>query len=95
MARRRRGGRGRGGPPGGIAHQGKLYWSNRGTSRGKRSKVRYGRHGKGGDFYQCVRHMRGKVRDPNAYCAVRHREATGKWPGKHGKGGRKRSRRRR
>jgi hypothetical protein len=65
-----------------IAQQGRLYWSNRGTSRGKRSPVRYGQHGKGGDFYQCVRHMRKYVRNPKGYCAKRHKEATGKWPGR-------------
>lgn len=89
MARRR----GRRGPPGGIAHQGKLYWSSKGTSRGKRAKIGWGRHG---DFMRCVRHMRGKIRDPKGYCQRRHIQATGSPAGRHGgkssrrRGGRKR-----
>jgi hypothetical protein len=77
MARRR------GGPPGGIANQGRLYWSSQGTSRGKRAPIHWG---VSGDFMQCVRHMRGKVRDPKGYCQERHIQATGFPAGRHGGG---------
>lgn len=66
-----------------IAQQGRLYWSNRGTSRGKRSSIKWGRHGKAGDFYSCVSHLSKHMTSSQAkgYCAKRHKEATGKWPG--------------
>lgn len=76
--------RGRKGPPGGIATQGKLYWDNKGTSRGKRSGLPWGHHGKGGDFYQCVARLSKHMTPQQAkgYCAERHHDATGQWPGR-------------
>lgn len=75
---------GRRGPAGGIAEQGRLYWSSRGTSRNKRAPIKWGVPG---DFMSCVRHMTGKVRDPRGYCQRRHIEATGEPAGKHAHGG--------
>lgn len=84
MAGRRMGtgNRGRSGPPGGINRQGKLYYSNRGTSRGKRSAINWGRHGKASGFYQCLRlarHVPARMR--KGYCSNRGLEATGRRPG--------------
>jgi hypothetical protein len=80
MAKKRGGGRG------GNANTLRRYWNNRGTKKGKRSGLPWGAHGKGGDFYQCVgrvsKHM--TTKQARGYCALRHREATGKWPGRHG-----------
>lgn len=36
-----------------------------------------------GDFDRCVRELRGKLTDPEGYCNVVHRMATGHPPGKH------------
>lgn len=62
-----------------IAEQGKAYWSNRGTTRGKVSGIDWGTPG---DFDQCVArvapHLGAKAKP---YCALRHHEATGAWPG--------------
>lgn len=71
-----------------IAQQGKLYWDNRGTRRGKRSGLPWGQHGKGGDFYQCVARLSKHMTSQQAkgYCAERHHDATGSWPGRR-KGG--------
>lgn len=84
MARRR------GGPRGGINRQGKLWFNGRGTSRGKRAPIRWGRHG---DFRSCMRlakHVPARMRA--GFCANRHREAVGTWPGRHGgrRGGKRR-----
>lgn len=87
MARRRGGGR-RGGPPGGINRQGKLWFNNRGTSRGRRVGIRYGAPG---SYRACLRkahHVPARMR--HGFCANRYHEASGKWPGRHGKGGRRR-----
>lgn len=75
---------GRGGPPGGIAHQGKLYFSNRGTSRGKVAGIPFGSPG---SYRMCLRkahHVPGRMR--HGYCANRYHEATGRWPGRRGRG---------
>lgn len=79
----RRGGR-RGGPPGGIAHQGKLYFSNRGTSRGRRSGIPYGAPGSYRACLRAAHHVPARMR--NGYCANRYHEATGRWPGRRGGG---------
>lgn len=34
-----------------------------------------------GDFTRCVRHLRKYVKDPEGYCALRHKEMTGMYPG--------------
>lgn len=75
MARRR----GRGG----NATTLRKYWNNQGTKHGKRSGVAWGRHGKSGDFYTCVNRVSKHMTKAQAkgYCAKRHKEATGKWPG--------------
>lgn len=53
-------------------------------------------HGKGaaeirwgtpGSMKRCIRHLRGKVREPGGLCAEYHRLATGEWPTEHGKAG--------
>ena len=62
-----------------IAEQGERYWSGTGTNRGKRSDITWGVPG---DFGKCVAevtpHLGGKAK---GYCANRHHEATGAWPG--------------
>lgn len=62
-----------------IAEQGKAYWSGTGTDRGKRSDITWGVPG---DFAKCVAettpHLGAKAK---GYCANRHHEATGAWPG--------------
>jgi hypothetical protein len=80
----------RGRRKGGNANTLRRYWENKPTKRGKRSGIRYGRHGKGGDFYQCVGRVSKYMTKAQAkgYCAKRHKAATGKWPG-----GRRRKRR--
>ena len=55
------------------------YWT-RGT--GGRVKVRWGAPG---DFNRCVRHVGKYLRDPKGYCALRHKQALGIWPGRHGR----------
>lgn len=51
------------------------YWT-RGPGA---AKIRWGT---GGDFMRCVRQLRKYVRDPKGLCAVYHRIAIGKWPGR-------------
>jgi len=51
------------------------YWQ---TGKGGRVKVKWNTPG---DFTRCVRHLRGKVRNPEGYCALRHKRMTGMWPG--------------
>lgn len=61
----------------GNAQRLRNYWA-----KGKgATKVRWGIPG---DFNRCVRHLRKYIRDPQGYCALRHRQALGTWPGKHG-----------
>jgi 8-oxo-dGTP pyrophosphatase MutT (NUDIX family) len=57
---------------------------------GADGQVSWGVHGSGGDFYQCVavaaQHMSRKK--AKGFCANRHHEVTGQWPGAdHGKRG--------
>lgn len=56
------------------------YWSGKGkfkASKGSK-KIRWGQPG---DFLRCVAATRKYVRDPKGYCALRHRQAIGVWPG--------------
>jgi hypothetical protein len=69
-----------------IVNQGRRYWSNRGTSRGKRSGIAWGTHGKAGGFYQCVARVSPHLgKGAKGYCALRAHEATGQWPGRRGR----------
>lgn len=63
-----------------IAQQGRLYWSDRGTKRGKRAGIGYAP--RSGSFTRCEKRLR-KYLGPRAkgYCAKRFHEATGIWPG--------------
>jgi hypothetical protein len=62
-----------------IEEQGKRYWSNEGTSKGKVSGVTWG---VAGDFAQCVARVAPHLgAGANGYCAERHHQATGAWPG--------------
>lgn len=62
-----------------IAEQGKRYWAGTGTDKGKRSDITWGVPG---DFDKCVAevapHLGAKAKP---YCANRHHDATGAWPG--------------
>ena len=65
------------GKPGdGAGERLKRYWA---FEEGA-AKIKWGTDG---DFDRCVRHLRGKVADPEGYCNVVHRMATGKPPGQH------------
>jgi hypothetical protein len=66
--------------------------SPQGMSAGERLK-RFWAFGEGaakirwntdGDFDRCVKHLRGKIADPEGYCNVVHQMATGHPPGQHG-----------
>lgn len=73
-----RGGRGRG--RGFIARQGIRWANNRGTNKGKKAPIGWGSPG---DFRRCLRvmhHVPARMR--KGYCANRHKEATGRWPGR-------------
>ena len=75
-------GTGRGGPPGGINEQGKLWFSNQGTSRGKRSPINWALHRKASGFYQCMslaRHVPARMRA--GFCSNMGLRATGRRPG--------------
>lgn len=62
----------------GNAERLRQYWT-----KGKGAvKIRWGQ---GGDFKRCVRHLGKYLRDPEGYCALRHKAATGIWPGAHGR----------
>lgn len=63
-------------PGDGPAERLKKYWA---FGEGA-IKIRWGTDG---DFNRCVRQLRGKLRDPEGYCNVLHRMATGKPPGQH------------
>ena len=62
-----------------IEAEGKAYWSGEGSSKGKRSDIPWGTPG---DFDKCVAevtpHLGAKAK---GYCANRHKQATGAWPG--------------
>lgn len=71
-----------------IAAQGRRYWSDRLTSRGKTAGIGYALHS--GSFTRCVSHVQ-KFLGPRAkgYCALRFHEATGGvWPGSKANRGR-------
>lgn len=66
------------------------------TRASTRSLTEYWVHGRGaakvrwgtsGSMKRCIRHLRGKVRQPGGLCAEYHRLATGEWPTEHGKAG--------
>lgn len=63
-----------------IVAQGRRYWSDTGTSRGKRAGIGYAPHA--GAWTRCVSRV-SKYMGPRAkgYCALRFHEATGIWPG--------------
>lgn len=63
-----------------IAAQGKRYWSDRPTSRGKAAGI--GWAPRSGAWTRCVSRV-SKYLGPRAkgYCALRMHEATGVWPG--------------
>ena len=76
-ARRVAHGRHRGG---GSAQTLRDYWSNVPTKHGKVGGILWGI---GGDFYECVARV-SKFMNPEqakGYCALRHHQATGAWPG--------------
>lgn len=63
-----------------IVREGRRYWSDRPTSRGKAAGIGYAP--RSGSFTRCVsrvqRFMGARAR---GYCALRFHEATGIWPG--------------
>lgn len=63
-----------------IVREGRRYWSDRPTSRGKAAGVGYTLHS--GSFTRCVSRVQ-RFMGPRAkgYCALRFHEATGAWPG--------------
>lgn len=84
-----RGGKGTG--SGGNAQTLRNYWENHPTSHGKVSGLTWGVPG---DFMKCVHRVEKFMAPEKAkgYCALRHRAATGEWPGPHAHGGGKGSR---
>lgn len=75
---------------GGNAQTLRDYWSGKGKFRRSKGAVKI-RWGQPGDFMRCVRATSKYLRDPKGYCALRHRQAIGVWPGQEG-GGRRRRR---
>lgn len=75
----RRVGRGRPWGRGSIARQGVRWANNRGTNHGKRARSA----GVGGDFNRCLRVIHHPCPDVEVYRANRHKEATGKGPGRN------------
>lgn len=63
-----------------IVQQGRRYWSDTPTSRGKTADIGYSLHS--GAFTRCVSRVQ-KFLGPRAkgYCANRFHEATHVWPG--------------
>jgi hypothetical protein len=63
-----------------IVNQGRRYWSDRPTSKGKTAGIGYAL--RSGSFTKCVDRVT-KFLGPRAkgYCAKRFHEATGRWPG--------------
>lgn len=57
------------------------YWVH---GKGAQTKIHWGVKG---SMQRCIRHLRGKVREPGGLCAEYHRLATGEWPTEHGKAG--------
>lgn len=75
-----------------IVREGRRYWSDRPTSRGKAAGIGYALHS--GAFTRCVSRVQ-RFMGPRArgYCALRFKEATGAWPGsKTNRGGKGRRR---
>jgi hypothetical protein len=62
-----------------IVEEGRKYWSDRPTSRGKVAGIGFGRPG---DFMDCVRRVEPHLgAGARGFCAERHHDATGFWPG--------------
>ena len=63
-----------------IVREGRRYWSDRPTSRGKAAGIGYAL--RSGSFTRCVSRIQ-RFMGPRArgYCALRFKEATGRWPG--------------
>jgi len=62
-----------------IVEQGRRYWSDQPTSTGKTAGIGYDRPG---DFADCVaRTTRFLGAGAKGFCAERHHDATGAWPG--------------
>lgn len=62
-----------------IAEQGRRYWSDRPTSKGKTAGIGYDRPG---DFAECVTRVSKFLgAGASGFCALRHHDATGAWPG--------------
>lgn len=71
-----------------IVEEGRRFWSNRGTSKGKVAGIPFGTPG---SFDQCVTRVEPHLgAGAKGYCAERYHEAVGEWPGRHS-GGRGRS----
>lgn len=62
-----------------IVREGRRYWSDRPTSGGKAAGVGYAL--RSGSFTRCVSRVQ-RFMGPRAkgYCALRFKEATGRWP---------------
>jgi hypothetical protein len=75
---------------GGSAQTLRNYWSGKGKFRNSKGskKIRWGQPG---DFKRCVRATRKYLARPEGYCALRHKQAIGVWPGQES-GKRRRSR---
>jgi len=63
-----------------IVREGRRYWSDRPTSRGKAAGIGYAP--RSGAFTRCVSRVQ-RFMGPRAkgYCALRFHESTGIWPG--------------
>lgn len=75
-----------------IVREGRRYWSDRPTSRGKAAGIGYAL--RSGAFTRCVSRTQ-RFLGPKArgFCALRFHEATGVWPGsKANRGSKGRSR---
>lgn len=72
-----------------IVRQGRLYWSDKGTKKGKRAGIGFAP--RSGAFTRCVSRTT-KFLGPRAkgYCAKRFHEATGIWPGSKANRGKRR-----
>lgn len=63
-----------------IAEQGRRYWANAGTTRGKESGIDWGHPG---DYQQCLDRVTPHLgAGAHGYCERRHEQATGFPPGK-------------
>lgn len=77
-----------------IVREGRRYWSDQLTSRGRTAGIGYGP--RSGSFTRCVSRV-SRFMGPRAkgYCALRFHEATGIWPGSKANRGRAGASRRR